>query len=240
MGDLTATLESPAGIVVSLFSRVEVTTTTGNGDSSNFSGAYDFNDSATTSLWTVAAAGTANTNIASGDYYPSAALNGARLALTAAFRGSTLSGTWTLRVKDTISNNTGSYSTATIDFTPGELVDSDGDGVANCNDVCPNDPLKTTSAGACGCGTVDTDFNANGVADCLEVSPVFTVAANAAAYAAGDSIVLRVRSTTPRSSARCRRRGPRRRSGASSSRASWTASAASVGATPPTADFNCA
>ena len=35
-------------------------------------------------------------------------------------------------------------------------LDSDSDGWADSYDACPNDPLKTISAGDCGCGVVDT------------------------------------------------------------------------------------
>jgi hypothetical protein len=69
--------------------------------------------------------------------------------------------------------------------SPGECgcgvadTDSDGDGVANCNDGCPNDPTKT-SPGVCGCGVPDVDSDGDGVLDCdgdkcpndpLKVSP---------------------------------------------------------------------
>lgn len=51
--------------------------------------------------------------------------------------------------------------------------DSDGDGVCESADGCPADPTKS-SAGACGCGVPDTDLNANGSVDCLELQGVFT------------------------------------------------------------------
>ena len=43
-------------------------------------------------------------------------------------------------------------------------VDTDNDGWADSFDACPNDPLKTSSAGDCGCGVVDT--NVFGDLDC--------------------------------------------------------------------------
>ncbi len=49
-------------------------------------------------------------------------------------------------------------------------TDSDGDGVANCNDGCPSDPSKT-SPGACGCGIPDTDGDGDGTADCNDGCP---------------------------------------------------------------------
>src|SRR5262249_36777906 len=47
------------------------------------------------------------------------------------------------------------------------LVDSDGDGIPDVNDGCPNDPKKT-SPGACGCGKPETEANGNGVPDCID------------------------------------------------------------------------
>ena len=49
-------------------------------------------------------------------------------------------------------------------------TDSDGDGVADCNDECPSDPNKT-SAGACGCGVADTDIDLDGTPDCDDGCP---------------------------------------------------------------------
>ena len=57
--------------------------------------------------------------------------------------------------------------------------DSDGDGVPDCQDGCPNDVSKTTP-GACGCGTSDIDSDGDGVADCIDACP-----ANAALTAMG-------------------------------------------------------
>ena len=48
--------------------------------------------------------------------------------------------------------------------------DSDGDGVPDSEDGCPNDPDKTTP-GACGCGTPDTDSDGDGVPDCHDMCP---------------------------------------------------------------------
>jgi hypothetical protein len=50
-------------------------------------------------------------------------------------------------------------------------LDSDGDGVADCNDGCPFDPLKT-AAGVCGCGVSDSDSDGDGVADCNDGCPL--------------------------------------------------------------------
>ncbi|NBX37700.1 MAG: hypothetical protein EBR10_10850, partial [Planctomycetes bacterium] len=49
-------------------------------------------------------------------------------------------------------------------------VDTDGDRVLDCNDGCPNDPLKTVP-GACGCGVPDVDTDNDGVFDCNDGCP---------------------------------------------------------------------
>jgi hypothetical protein len=48
-----------------------------------------------------------------------------------------------------------------------EGLDSDGDGVADCFDGCPNDPGKT-EPGVCGCGVSDVDTDGDTVADCVD------------------------------------------------------------------------
>ena len=50
-------------------------------------------------------------------------------------------------------------------------IDSDLDGVPDCVDVCPGDPLKTTTAGPCGCGLPDTDTDTDNTPDCLDGCP---------------------------------------------------------------------
>jgi len=48
--------------------------------------------------------------------------------------------------------------------------DSDGDGVPDCQDGCPNDVSKT-KPGACGCGISDIDSDGDGVPDCVDACP---------------------------------------------------------------------
>lgn len=52
---------------------------------------------------------------------------------------------------------------------PSNETDTDGDGIRDCNDICPNDPNKT-QPGICGCGVADTDTDGDGVADCIDTS----------------------------------------------------------------------
>ncbi len=50
------------------------------------------------------------------------------------------------------------------------VIDSDGDGVPDGADGCPDDPLKL-QPGACGCGRPDADSDGDGVADCVDQCP---------------------------------------------------------------------
>ena len=49
-------------------------------------------------------------------------------------------------------------------------TDTDGDGVDDCADGCPDDPFKS-SPGDCGCGVEDLDSDKDGVADCNDGCP---------------------------------------------------------------------
>lgn len=51
------------------------------------------------------------------------------------------------------------------------LPDSDGDGVCDAQDGCPDDANKT-EPGVCGCGTPDTDTDGDGTPDCLDLCPM--------------------------------------------------------------------
>ena len=49
-------------------------------------------------------------------------------------------------------------------------TDGDNDGVANCDDACPDDPTKIDPE-QCGCHIAETDTDNDGVPDCLDLCP---------------------------------------------------------------------
>ncbi|MCO6431970.1 MAG: VWA domain-containing protein [Deltaproteobacteria bacterium] len=55
------------------------------------------------------------------------------------------------------------------------LKDKDGDGAIDCQDSCPTD-FNKVSPGLCGCGAADEDANQDGYIDCLGCAPVDTTA----------------------------------------------------------------
>ena len=61
-------------------------------------------------------------------------------------------------------------TTATVTIIDDDAKDSDGDGVPDSEDGCPNDPDKTTP-GACGCGVADMDSDGDGIPDCNDLCP---------------------------------------------------------------------
>jgi hypothetical protein len=100
---------------------------------------------------------------ASGVFVPPTVSSGSTTStLTVSTSSATPAGAHTFTVSAGGQSDTG---TLTIQDT-----DSDGDGVADCNDLCPADPLKT-APGICGCGVADTDSDGDGVTDCNDGCP---------------------------------------------------------------------
>ena len=78
---------------------------------------------------------------------------------------------WQIVTTDECGTSTGpiwSFTTPVDCGNPG--IDTDGDGVDDCDDGCPNDENKT-DPGACGCGVPDTDSDGDGTADCDDGCP---------------------------------------------------------------------
>ncbi|MEK6677053.1 MAG: PKD domain-containing protein [Planctomycetota bacterium] len=63
---------------------------------------------------------------------------------------------------------------------PCSLGDTDNDGLNDCSDECPGDPMKIAT-GLCGCGVEDLDSDTNGTMDCLEQQASQYQALNASA-----------------------------------------------------------
>ena len=63
------------------------------------------------------------------------------------------------------------YSSSIIDppcLTETCDSDTDGDGISDCDDLCPTDPEKS-NPGECGCGVPEFDLDGDGIIDCKPV-----------------------------------------------------------------------
>lgn len=58
----------------------------------------------------------------------------------------------------------------TFEYAVEVLADTDGDGIPDGDDLCPEDPNKVLP-GICGCGAADTDSDSDGVPDCEDACP---------------------------------------------------------------------
>lgn len=85
-------------------------------------------------------------------------------ATTSCARTGLSAGTYTVSYTD----GCGMIHTETVILTDPNTIDSDGDGVPNCDDGCPLDPHKT-QPGQCGCGNADIDVDNDGVPACLDL-----------------------------------------------------------------------
>lgn len=148
MGDIVATLIAPNGASHTLFGVTLSTTATGIGDSSDLGGTYDFTDSAAAppsgGWWQEATARTATQVMTPGTYRTTASGGAGQTNpapptnMNASFAGvSVPNGTWTLRLTDGCTGDTGSITAATLTVdagpsTPSDApVDLDGDGRTN-------------------------------------------------------------------------------------------------------------
>ncbi|MDM4763193.1 hypothetical protein QT381_09245 [Galbitalea sp. SE-J8] len=121
ISDLSVALVAPDGTAAPIFDHIGRASTSdcSNGSSSKLAGSYDFTDDAPTSI--SAAALAANGSTIPAGAYRAGAPDGAPAAITSAFGGSALNGTWTLSLIDSHAADVGSISAASL-----EIVDSTG------------------------------------------------------------------------------------------------------------------
>ncbi|HSI88752.1 MAG TPA: FG-GAP-like repeat-containing protein [Pyrinomonadaceae bacterium] len=142
VGDMAVTLIAPNGTSHVIFARTEASSTSCFGDSSDFAGPYLFTDAATgVNWWDAAFAATGTQPVPAGSYRTTAAgPNNTPPApvtnMNAAFAGvPDANGTWTLRVTDGASGDTGAITAASLTLStagggaPADApVDFNGDG----------------------------------------------------------------------------------------------------------------
>lgn len=142
LGDLTVQLEGPGGLVIPILDRVG-----GPGEGSDFDGTYIFREQASGDLWASAAAADNATEIPDGFYRPTDAA-GSPVAIGDLIAGRDLVGDWVLRIIDRGNNDVGRITSATVEFSPTEGADSDGDGIPDCTDPCPQWPHDCSDDGS--------------------------------------------------------------------------------------------
>lgn len=119
-GDLIATLTGPGGSIT-LFNRIGSTTSSGVGDSSDFTNSYSFSDSSAASIWTAAAAAGSAAAVANGTYQAStrsATFAYQAVSMLGTFGGTGSLGNWTLKITDNAGGDTGTVSSWTLNLTP--------------------------------------------------------------------------------------------------------------------------
>src|SRR5690349_18308822 len=130
MGDITATLIAPNGASHTIFGVTGSTTATGIGDSSDLGAAYTFSDNAPSppngGWWQASTVATATGVMPTGTYRTTAAGGAGATnpqpptSINAAFAGvSNPNGTWTLRLTDGCTGDTGAVTAASLTITAG-------------------------------------------------------------------------------------------------------------------------
>lgn len=102
IGDLIVTLTHiDTNTTVDLFNRAGRPTIGLGGYRSNLNGSYNFNDTFTGDLWTVAGTGNSSSfDIPGGDYFPTGAGSSAEVPMLTTISGLQSSGTWRLKISD--------------------------------------------------------------------------------------------------------------------------------------------
>ena len=139
IGDLEATLTSPGGIAhLLILGRIGSNSTNGNGFPSNLGGKYTFDDSGG-DLWVAAGAPLTSTNTVPPSRYRTStggtilsSHGGCATSLAGAFgglSGTNTNGTWTLKIADRATGDTGSISSAILTVLDDNLFTDSFDAV---------------------------------------------------------------------------------------------------------------
>ncbi len=152
VGDVRATLIAPNGASHIVFGRTGATTSTDSGDRSDLAGPYVFKDSAVgVNWWTEALNRLDLEALSAGNYRTTTGGGvvgaGTNTLMTPAFSGvRNPIGTWTLRVEDGCSGDTGTISAATLTLEAALPIrrpfDFDGDGKTDIGIFRPNGPAS--------------------------------------------------------------------------------------------------
>lgn len=118
IGDLIVTLtHRDTNTTVDLFNRAGVPAS-GAGYRSNLNGSYNFNDTFTGDLWTVADTGgnSSSFDIPGGDYFPTGAGSSAEVPMLTTISGLQSSGTWRLKISDNEESDEGTLGSWSLNL----------------------------------------------------------------------------------------------------------------------------
>ena len=177
VGDLDMVLTSPGGTAsLVTVSRIGVTTANSVGDSSNYSGLYNFTDAAVgTNIWTLATAAACGDtcNVPVGDYRTTAGGTTGQTnpppvtSLNTTFAGLTtgqINGTWTLTIRDGAAVDTGSVTAANLKLSGacGSRPQRQRTGLPTATPIQATPTATTTPTATPGCTPIDFCRNWSG------------------------------------------------------------------------------
>ncbi|MEO5561290.1 MAG: proprotein convertase P-domain-containing protein [Dokdonella sp.] len=173
IGDLSAVLTSPGGVAhMVVFGRIGASRSSSVGDDSDFGGTYNFADDATSDIWQAAAVAGIVEAISPGDYFPSSSgapsrsdAGGCPTSLTGVFEGlagTQANGTWTLKVVDSASGDTGTVTAATLTLDAQDIIFQDG---FESTSLLRNPPPQGVVPPSHCINKVQADFTGDGLTD---------------------------------------------------------------------------
>jgi subtilisin-like proprotein convertase family protein len=188
-GDLDVVLRAPDGThEATIFSRTGLTSGVPSGDDSDLAGPYLFFDNNSNNWWSAASSTGSNAAIPAGSYRSSDS-SGANTFIDPAFTGvSNANGTWTLRLRDVVGQDSGGISAARLSVLEG--VDTSAPATPTLSGTDPASPSASGVARFKGSAAAGTIVRLH--TDPFTCAPGSVVATGTPAQLAGAGIPLTV------------------------------------------------